>query len=494
MSPDHLCKEGPAYREEIEIPFNIIFSFSIILILLYGIHLNGQFYLFGLMSRIFLWIHHLVSKLHHALLYWYFILCFNHHAEQKKTTLDSTKSRDHITDQQFLPVTTAPDIDAFLTVRPQITFFQQNHFDEICSIVTYIANATYIVPTFPSLPVTVSTLQISEAPILYRDQQLHEFLMGEECCRNFMKQDLTFLQPLTVYETTELDDNISLDSDSTEVSVITVQENNKPQEENCTSPHLSLTELSYDFTKTDSRPPPVQSVEPAPVQPVEPVIGLTKEEQYRRQEDPNLTLEELLGLSSCEGHVSTSLQTLDRLYVNQPCRFLPLAQEAKKIAKKIKAEEEASQWSGIPIEQLLNSSFTEQLNWIQSLQQIAPLPAAKEHLPKDIISTLERLGKVDNTPFDELYYLAESCVDCYYTSIIKMFVELIRQSTTDRQIVLINTARALKYLEDFGQRQSQLFTVLEKYHLLPDNLENLQSQFAFLKQATSKNVKHYNKQ
>ena len=31
---------------------------------------------------------------------------------------------------------------------------------------------------------------------------------------------------------------------------------------------------------------------------------------------------------------------------------------------------------------------------------------------------------------------------------------------------------------------------MEKYHLLPDNLENLQSQFGFLKQATSKNVKH----
>ena len=38
-------------------------------------------------------------------------------------------------------------------------------------------------------------------------------------------------------------------------------------------------------------------------------------------------------------------------------------------------------------------------------------------------------------------------------------------------------ARALKYLEDFGQRQSQLFKVLEKYHLFPDNFKNLQSQF-----------------
>ena len=148
------------------------------------------------------------------------------------------------------------------------------------------------------------------------------------------------------------------------------------------------------------------------------------------------------------------------------------------------------QWSGIPVEQLLKNSFTEQLHSIQSLQQIAPLHAAKDHLPKEIITILERLGKVDNTPFDQLYYLAGSCADCYYTSVIKTFVEIIKQSATDRQIVLVNTARALKYLKDFGQRQSQLFTVLKKYHLLLDNLENLPSQFQFLKQASSKNIEH----
>ena len=167
-----------------------------------------------------------------------------------------------------------------------------------------------------------------------------------------------------------------------------------------------------------------------------------------------------------------------------------MAQEAKKLAKRIKAEEEASQWSGIPVEQLLNNSFTEQLNCIQSLQQIAPLYNTKNHLPKDIITILERLGKVDNMPFDKLYYLAENCTDHYYASFIKTFIEIIKQSTTDRQIMLVNMARALKYLEDFGQRQLQLFTVLEKYHLLLDSLENLQSQFSFLKQATSKNVEH----
>ena len=160
------------------------------------------------------------------------------------------------------------------------------------------------------------------------------------------------------------------------------------------------------------------------------------------------------------------------------------------MVRKIRQEGEASQWSGIPVEQLLNSSFTEQLNSIQTLQQIAPLQAVKEHLPKDIITILERLGKVDNTPFNKLYYLAENCVDRYYVSVIKTFVEIIKCSATDHQIFLINTARALKYLEDFGKQQSQLFAVLEKYHLLPDNLENIQSQFGFLKKATSKNIEH----
>ena len=56
--------------------------------------------------------------------------------------------------------------------------------------------------------------------------------------------------------------------------------------------------------------------------------------------------------------------------------------------------------------------------------------------------------------------------------------------------MLVNTARALKYLEAYGQRQSQLFTLLEKYHQVPDGFEDLKSQFYFLKEATSRNVEH----
>ena len=127
----------------------------------------------------------------------------------------------------------------------------------------------------------------------------------------------------------------------------------------------------------------------APIQPVEPVVGLTPEEQHKKEEDPDLTLIELLSLTPCDGHISTPLQTLDGIYVNQPSRFLPLAKEAKKLAKKLKEEEEASQWSGIPIKKLLNQSFTKQLNYIRALQQIAPLHSIREHLPQDIITILE---------------------------------------------------------------------------------------------------------
>ena len=289
---------------------------------------------------------------------------------------------------------------------------------------------------------------------------------------------------------TASDDSQSTTSNSTDASIVTVIEDNSFQEVASTSSYILVTALSDDIVNTDYSHTPIQLVEPAPIQPVEPVIGLTTEEQRQREEDPNLTINEPLGLPLCEGHVSMPLQTLDGQYMNQSSHFLSLTQEARKLTQKIKQKEEASQWSGIPVEQLLNSSFMEQLNSIQSLQQIAPLHAAKEHLPKDIITTLERLGKVDNTPFNKFYYLAENCADHYYTSVIKTFIEIIKRSVTDLQIVLVNTTRALKYLGDFGQRQSQLFKALEKYHLLPDNFENLQSQFGFLKQATSKNVEH----
>ena len=98
MSLDHLCEEGPAHREDIEIPFHVIFSFSTILIFLYGIHLNTHFYFFQLTTKIFSWTYNFVSGIFQVLSYWYFILQFNHYVGQKPTTLDSTPvSYTHLT-------------------------------------------------------------------------------------------------------------------------------------------------------------------------------------------------------------------------------------------------------------------------------------------------------------------------------------------------------------------------------------------------------------
>ena len=60
----------------------------------------------------------------------------------------------------------------------------------------------------------------------------------------------------------------------------------------------------------------------------------------------------------------------------------------------------------------------------------------------------------------------------------------------NRQLVLVNSARALKYLEEYSQRQAKLFTVLEKYHQILDGLEDLKTQFQFLKEATSRNIQN----
>ena len=123
-----------------------------------------------------------------------------------------------------------------------------------------------------------------------------------------------------------------------------------------------------------------------------------------------------------------------------------------------------------------------------------PLKAAKEHLPKDIINILELLGKADNIPLNQLYSLAEDCTDRYYTKVIKTLTQLLESSFNDRQLVLVNIARALKFLELYGNRQTKLWKVLSKYDRLPDHFHDLQTtlqtEFNLLKKATSKNIKN----
>ena len=147
--------------------------------------------------------------------------------------------------------------------------------DELDSIPTYIADTICAAQNFQNPSVTISTLHVYDTLLLYRDQQLQEFLDGEECCCNFIYQDLTFLQPSTIYQMADTDDNQSIASDSTDQSILTVIENDQSQEVDSTPAFTSETALPEDFVCTDYDHTSIQSVEPSLIQPVEPVIGLT---------------------------------------------------------------------------------------------------------------------------------------------------------------------------------------------------------------------------
>ena len=159
--------------------------------------------------------------------------------------------------------------------------------------------------------------------------------------------------------------------------------------------------------------------------------------------------------------------------------------------KELHKQEIASQWAGLLPKKLLQESFLEQLDALQALDQLAPLTAVKEHLPGDIINILACLGKAD-IPFNQLYSLAEDCADRYYMKVIQMLTHLMKNSFHDRQLILVNTARVLKFLESYTSRQTKLWKVLSKYHNLPDHFHDLkttlQTKFELLKTATSKNV------
>ena len=114
-----------------------------------------------------------------------------------------------------------------------------------------------------------------------------------------------------------------------------------------------------------------------PIGQVLPLLGTTPREnlQVQNKNSPE-DMSDVLGTHVFQGYLETPLQMLDGIVVNQPKRFLLLAEEANCLAEEIRIEKLNEQWAGIPHEQLLNQSFTDQLNSIQILEQLAPLELA----------------------------------------------------------------------------------------------------------------------
>ena len=126
----------------------------------------------------------------------------------------------------------------------------------------------------------------------------------------------------------------------------------------------------------------------------------------------------------------------------------------------------------------------------------------KEHLPGDIIDILERLSKADHIPHNQLYYIAERCADHYYTKVIETFIALLKCQFTDRQLLLVNTTRSLKFLEEYAERQALIWKIFRKHEHIPDDVHdlhlhiddfktNIKKEFNFLKEATRKNVEDF---
>ena len=205
------------------------------------------------------------------------------------------------------------------------------------------------------------------------------------------------------------------------------------------------------------------------------LLGTTssKSTQIQHRNTPE-DISDILGTRVYKRYVDTPLQTLDGIIINQPKHLLPLTEEAKRISEEIRIEKINEQWAGIPHEQLLNQTFNDQLNSIQILEKLPPpLQLAKEHLTGDIIDILERLGKADNILFNQLYYIAENCTDRYYSKVIETFVALLKCQFVDRQLLLVNTTRSLKFLEDYVDCQEQIWKIFQKHQMIPNDIQDL---------------------
>ena len=70
------------------------------------------------------------------------------------------------------------------------------------------------------------------------------------------------------------------------------------------------------------------------------------------------------------------------------------------------------------------------------------------------------------------------------------------------QLLLVNTARSLKFLKDYADWQAQICKIFQKHQTIPDDIQDLhfyidnfkngiEKEFTFLKEATWKNVENF---
>ena len=109
---------------------------------------------------------------------------------------------------------------------------------------------------------------------------------------------------------------------------------------------------------------------------------------------------------------------------------------------------------------------------------------------------------MDNIPFNQLYYIVENCANRYYTKVIETFVSILKCQFADCQLLLVNRAHSLKFLEEYAEYQSQIWKIFQKHQTIPEDFQDLhlhfddfknsiEKDFKFLKEATSRNVENF---
>ena len=125
-----------------------------------------------------------------------------------------------------------------------------------------------------------------------------------------------------------------------------------------------------------------------------------------------------------------------------------------------------------------------------------------ETIPEENEEEPPMTAQDDNISFNQLYYIAENCVDRYYSKVIETFVALLKCQFVDRQLLLVNTARSLNFLEEYVHRQALIWKIFQKHENIPDDIQdfhfhiddfktNIEKEFSLLKEATSKNVENF---
>ena len=72
---------------------------------------------------------------------------------------------------------------------------------------------------------------------------------------------------------------------------------------------------------------------------VTPLLGITPSKSTQLQNsNTQEDVEEILGIRAFQRYVDTPIQTLDWIIVNQPKHFLPLAQEARKLQRRLESK------------------------------------------------------------------------------------------------------------------------------------------------------------